>query len=65
MLGQPLVADEHVGIRVFSAPNVDRADLDHQAADTGQLVRGPAHFKPVYEKLWGRRLTCPWQKESP
>ena len=52
MLGQPLVADEHVGIRVFSAPNVAGLTLTTQAADTGQWY-GTGDFKQVYEKLWG------------
>jgi ribose transport system substrate-binding protein len=52
MLGQPVVTDEHVGIRVFTAANVTGLALTTQAANTGQWY-GTGDFKPVYKKLWG------------
>ena len=52
MLGQPVVADEHVGIRVFTAANVAGLTLTAEAAKTGQWY-GTGDFKPVYKKLWG------------
>lgn len=52
MLGQPVVANEHVGIRVFTAANVSGLTLTNQAANTGAWY-GTGDFKPVYLKLWG------------
>jgi ribose transport system substrate-binding protein len=52
MLGQPVVADEHVGIRVFTAANIGGLTLTTQGASTGQWY-GTGDFKPVYTKLWG------------
>jgi ribose transport system substrate-binding protein len=52
MLGQPVIPDEHVGIRVFTAANVAGLALTAEAANTGQWY-GTGDFKPVYKKLWG------------
>lgn len=52
MLGQPVLANEHVGIRVFTAANVSGLTLTNQAANTGAWY-GTGDFKPVYLKLWG------------
>ena len=52
MLGQPVVPDEHVGIRVFTAANVAGLTLTAEAANTGAWY-GTGDFKQVYQKLWG------------
>jgi ribose transport system substrate-binding protein len=52
MLGRPVVADEHVGIRVFTAANVAGLTLTAEGANTGQWY-GTGDFKSVYKKLWG------------
>jgi ribose transport system substrate-binding protein len=52
MLGQPVVSDEHVGIRVFTGANVAGLTLTSAAAHAGQWY-GTGDFKPVYKKLWG------------
>ena len=52
LLGQPVIPDEHVGIRVFTAANVAGLSLTAEAANTGQWY-GTGDFKPVYQQLWG------------
>lgn len=52
MLGQPVVANEHVGIRVFTKANVAGLTLTTSAANSGQWY-GTGDFKSVYKKLWG------------
>ena len=52
LLGQPVVPDEHVGIRVFTAANVAGLTLTTEAANTGQWY-GSGDFKQVYQELWG------------
>ena len=51
MLGRPVVADEHVGIRVFTAATVSGLTLTAQAASTGEWY-GTGDFKSIYKKLW-------------
>ena len=52
LLGQPVVLDEHVGIRVFTAANVAGLTLTTEAANTGEWY-GSGDFKQVYQQLWG------------
>ena len=52
MLGQPPLADQHNGIRVFTKDNVAGLTLTTQAANTGEWY-GSGDFKSVYTKLWG------------
>jgi ribose transport system substrate-binding protein len=52
LLGQPVILDEHVGIRVFTAANVAGLTLTTEAANTGQWY-GSGDFKQVYQELWG------------
>ena len=52
LLGQPVSANEHVGIRVFTKANVTGLSLTTAAASTGQWY-GSGDFKSVYQKLWG------------
>jgi ribose transport system substrate-binding protein len=52
LLGQPVISDEHVGVRVFTAANVTGLTLTTEAANTGEWY-GSGDFKQVYQGLWG------------
>jgi ribose transport system substrate-binding protein len=52
LLGQSVLPDEHVGIRVFTAANVAGLTLTNEAANTGEWY-GSGDFKQVYQELWG------------